>query len=333
MSRVGIQIGATTPAAKLGSIAATAEALGYAEAWLAEDYFEHGGIASVAAALAATDRMPIGLGVVAAAVRHPALTAMEFATLAGIYPGRLMAGIGHGAPGWMDQMGLRPASPMGLLREAATGVRRLLAGEELTKDGEYFRFDRVKLLHPPTDPVPLYFGVHGPASLRLSGEVGDGTLLGWLSTPAYVAWARERIDEGRAKAGRTDHHSLSVLCLLSISEDGAATARQHIGKWLGPMLAAMGKSPQLATSDAGREIAAVVEREGTEALMNGPPDELLSEFVAAGNLETCARTVDRLLAAGADRVVLVPNPAGYRSTADMVDQIRHAAPLVNRSVT
>ena len=73
MSRVGIQIGATTPAAQLGSTTTTAEALGYAEAWLAEDYFEHGGVASVAAALAATERIPIGLGVVAAAVRHPCL--------------------------------------------------------------------------------------------------------------------------------------------------------------------------------------------------------------------------------------------------------------------
>jgi len=331
MSRVGIQIGATTPAAQLGSVAATAEGLGYAEAWLAEDYFEHGGIASVAAALAATDRMPIGLGVVAAPVRHPAVTAMEFATLAGVYPGRLMAGIGHGAPGWMDQMGLRPASPLGLLREAATTVQRLLAGDEVSDDGEYFHFDRIRLLHPPAETVPLYFGVHGPASLRLSGEVADGTLLGWLSTPGYVAWARHRINEGRARTGRQDHHTLSVLCLLSIAEDGAVAARQHIGKWLAPMLAAMGQSPQLTTSDAGREIAALIEEEGPEALADGPPNELLSEFAAAGNLETCAATVDRLLGAGADRVVLVPNPAGYRSSADMVDQIRHAAPLMNRS--
>ena len=100
---------------------------------MAEDYFEHGGVASVAAALAATNRLPIGLGVVAAPVRHPAVTAMEFATLAGVHPGRLMVGIGHGSPGWMDQMGLRPASPLGLLREAATAVRRLLAGEEITE--------------------------------------------------------------------------------------------------------------------------------------------------------------------------------------------------------
>ena len=81
--RLGIQIGATTAPVGLGRIAGLAERLGYGEIWLAEDYFELGGIASVAIALDATDSIPIGLGVVAAAARHPAVTAMEFATLAG----------------------------------------------------------------------------------------------------------------------------------------------------------------------------------------------------------------------------------------------------------
>jgi hypothetical protein len=37
--------------------------------------------------------------------------------------------------------------------------------------------------------------------------------------------------------------------------------------------------------------------------------------------------VRRLLGAGADRIILVPNPAGFRSTAEMVHQIRSAAPI------
>ena len=39
--------------------------------------------------------------------------------------------------------------------------------------------------------------------------------------------------------------------------------------------------------------------------------------------------IDRLLAAGADRVVLVPNPAGFRSTTSMVEQMRTVAPLAS----
>ena len=190
------------------TIAAEAERLGYAELWLAEDYFELGGIAAVSAALAATEALPVGLGVLANRVRHPAVTAMELATLAGIYPGRFMAGLGHGVPDWMGQMGLRPASLLRSLREGASAVRRLLDGEQLIEVGEYSAFDEVRLLHPPTTRLPLYFGVHGPRSLELSGELADGTLLGWFSSPEYVRWARARIDEGRTRVGRTDEHAV-----------------------------------------------------------------------------------------------------------------------------
>jgi alkanesulfonate monooxygenase SsuD/methylene tetrahydromethanopterin reductase-like flavin-dependent oxidoreductase (luciferase family) len=324
---VGIQIGATTSPSEIGNVVAEAERLGYCEIWLAEDYFDLGGIASVATALAATVDIPLGLGVVAAPARHPAVTAMEFATLAGAYPGRFMAGLGHGAPGWVRQMGLQPASPIALLREATEAVRRLLGGGEVDREGEYFRFDHIRLAHSPDRPVPVFLGVHGPASLRLSGELADGTLLGWFSSPGYVRWARQRIDEGRARAGREDSHELAVLCLLSISEEHPEVARHEVGSWAGPMLAGMSASPQVTHSSVGSDLVSLIEGIGEEPL--GIPDAILSDFVAAGDPASCRDAVESLLAAGADRVILVPNPAGFRSTTAMVEQIRAGAGLIH----
>jgi len=323
---VGIQVGATTSPTELGEVVAEAEHLGYSEVWLAEDYFELGGVASAAVALAATEEIPVGLGVVAAAARHPAVTAMEFATLGDAYPGRFMAGLGHGAPGWVQQMGLRASSPLRSLREATGAVRRLLAGAELTRHGDYFRFDQVRLTHPPRSPIPLYLGVHGPASLRLSGEMADGTLLGWFSSPGYVAWARDRINEGRTKAGRTDAHELVALCVLAISEDDPEGDRREVAEWARPMLTAMTGSPQLEASRRGADLVASLEP-GSDASGEALPAALIDEFVAAGDLSTSRAMVDRLLEAGADRVVLVPNPAGLRSTVSMVDQMRTAAAI------
>ena len=325
---VGIQVGATTAPRDLGEVVAEAEQLGFSEIWLAEDYFELGGIASAAIALAATDEIPIGLGVVAAAARHPAVTAMEFATLGTAYPGRLMAGLGHGATGWVRQMGIEATSPLASLREATRAIRQLMAGGELTYDGDFFRFDRIRLIHPPSGAIPLYLGVHGPASLRLSGELADGTLLGWFSSPSYVAWARERIDEGRAKARRNDAHELVALCVSSISNDDPQHARHQIGEWARSMLRAMTDSPQLKVSPMRSELAALPER-GPDASDEPLPAHLLDEFVAAGNAADCVAMIDRLLAAGADRVVLVPNPAGFRSTTSMVEQMRTVAPLAS----
>ena len=238
---------------------------------------------------------------------------MEFATLAGAHPRRLMAGLGHGSPGWVDQMGLRVDSPIGLLREVTTAVRSLLDAESVSRTDEHFAFDRVTLDHPPAERVPLYYGVMGPASLRLSGELADGTLLGWFSSSGYVRWARQRIEEGRARGGVTRPHHLVALCLLSVSESDPAGAREHLARWAAPMVPGMQSSPLLDEAITG----------------TGAPDPELTGFVASGSPEQCASMIRGLLEAGADRVVLVPNPAGRISTEEMIQQMELGAALAS----
>ncbi|MCP3996546.1 MAG: LLM class flavin-dependent oxidoreductase [bacterium] len=327
MGRIGIQIGASTPPSQLVTIARLAEQLDYGEMWFAEDYFELGGIASVATALGATERIPVGLGVVAARVRHPAVAAMELATLGGAHPGRLIAGLGHGAPGWMQQMGLEPESPMGLLREATTAIRRLLDGDSVAEDGVYFKLRDVHLDHPPATRIPLYYGVQGPSSLRLSGELADGTLLGWFSSPGSVAWARERVNEGRTRAGRQGRHKIVALCVLSISSEDPGEVSRTFARWSAPMLQAATRSRSMSSSAEGEELSGWVEKVG-EDLGDKIPLELLRRFAAVGSPDDCARTVSNLLQAGADRVVLVPNPASYRPTAEMVEQMKLAQSIL-----
>ena len=66
-----------------------------------EDCFKESGIASATAALAWTSRIRVGIGLLPVPLRNVALTAMELATLERMFPGRLIAGIGHGVqPGW-----------------------------------------------------------------------------------------------------------------------------------------------------------------------------------------------------------------------------------------
>ena len=80
--------------------------------WLIEDCFYTGGVSLAAAALAVTDRLQVGLGILPAVARNAAVTAMEIATLCGLGPGRVLPGIGHGVQEWMEQMGARTPSPL-----------------------------------------------------------------------------------------------------------------------------------------------------------------------------------------------------------------------------
>lgn len=179
-----------------------AEGAGVPELWLWEDCFRESAYASVAAALAWTKDLRIGLGITPIPLRNVTVTAMEIATIERMFPGRFYPGLGHGVLPWMAQAGVRADSPMTLMREYVPVLRSLLAGEEVTVSGRYVTVDKVRLEWPLETAPPVYAAGVGPKTLALTGEVADGTI---LVSGLSVAEVRERvrmIGEARAAAGR-----------------------------------------------------------------------------------------------------------------------------------
>jgi 5,10-methylenetetrahydromethanopterin reductase len=175
--RVGIVFRPQLPPERLREFVASAEAAGLDDVWLWEDCFLEGGLTSAAAALAGTSSVRVGLGLMPAPLRNPALAAMEIATLARLFPGRFVPAAGHGVLPWMDQVGARVASPMTLLREWVTAVRSLLHGDTVTVRGQYVRLNHVALDWPPAPAPPLLLGARGPRTVALAGEIADGLVL------------------------------------------------------------------------------------------------------------------------------------------------------------
>src|SRR5260370_27883119 len=89
-----------------------AERAGFGSAWIMEAYSHPGAYALAAAAAAVTERLTIGLGVVNPYTRHPALLAMETATLADIAPRRVVLRLrAGGRRGVEDPMANPPPPP------------------------------------------------------------------------------------------------------------------------------------------------------------------------------------------------------------------------------
>src|SRR5258708_26859078 len=80
-SPVGLVLGSVLAPERLQETGRTGEKLGFGRVWMAEDYYFTGGISGAAAVLSATERIPVGLGIVSAVARHPALLGMEIATM------------------------------------------------------------------------------------------------------------------------------------------------------------------------------------------------------------------------------------------------------------
>ncbi|MCW6009389.1 LLM class flavin-dependent oxidoreductase [Micromonospora sp. CPCC 205371] len=185
------------PPERLRSVARAADEAGLDELWLWEDCFWESGIATASAALAWTERLRVGVGLLPVPLRNVALTAMEAATLHRLFPGRVDIAVGHGVQDWMAQVGARVESPMTLLREYTIALRALLRGEEVSTQGRYVRLDKVALAWPPDHAPAVYMGAVGPRTLRLAGETADGTILTGGTPPDAVRRARALIDDGR----------------------------------------------------------------------------------------------------------------------------------------
>ena len=194
MTTVGAIFLPQNPPERLPAVARAADRAGLDELWLWEDCFLNSGVAAASAALAVTGRLKIGIGILPVPFRNVALTAMEIATLHRLFGDRPIVGVGHGVQEWMAQVGARPASPLTLLREYVTALRRLLAGETVTTRGRYVNLDEVRLDWPPASAPELLVGATGPKSLELSGELATGTILTGGTSPDGVRAALGRID-------------------------------------------------------------------------------------------------------------------------------------------
>src|SRR4029077_8687077 len=145
----------TQPPERIGAVAAAADAAGLGQLWVWEDCFKESGIATATAMLATTSRVTVAIGLLPVPLRNVALTAMELATLSRLFPGRLMAGVGHGVLDWMGRVDARVESPMTRLREYTAALYALLHGETVTTRGRYVNLDAVALDWPPAVVPPL----------------------------------------------------------------------------------------------------------------------------------------------------------------------------------
>ncbi|MET9001423.1 LLM class flavin-dependent oxidoreductase [Amycolatopsis sp. NPDC004169] len=292
---VGVRINREQPPSKLRDLARQAEDAGLDELWLVEDCFWAAGVTTVATALAVTSTIKVGIGVLPAVARNPAIAAMEIAALAELHPDRLIAGFGHGVASWMRQIGAYPESPLAALEETLVAVRRLLAGERVSMDGRHVRLDEVELVFPPASPPPLVAGVRRPKSLAVAGAAADGTILAEPAPPEFVRTALEGI-------AATGPHAVVSYNWLALGD--RERARKTVAESLTP-----GSRVQVEGLPFAGELLALLDSSSTvDELAAGLRPEWIDRLAICGELDECAAAVRALHEAGSGSVVLLPLP-------------------------
>lgn len=295
--RLGIMLSGTRPIPETISIAQRAEASGFADIWISEDYFERGAFTIASAVASSTETLQIGIGVVNPWTRHPMLTAMEFAALNEIANGRALLGIGASNRVWIqDRCGITFHTPLQCIEESTQIIRTALTGEHVSVEGQHFAVD-AKLSFNPTHKDPaIYIGAKGPKALNLTGRIGNGALLSLLSSSEYISWARRQ-------CGPTLDTAAYVLA--ACSPDDRHSARSNVQYTLSRFLGVHGDhkitrmsgiDPELATEFHDRWLAG----DPAEELIN---DKMIDTFAVAGNTMDCVNRLEQLADAGLDSAV------------------------------
>jgi F420-dependent oxidoreductase-like protein len=162
------------------------EALGFGAVWMA-NIFSFDAITALTLVGRATKRIALGTAVVPTYPRHPTALAQQALTAASATGNRFHLGIGLSHQVVIENMlGFSYAKPARHMREYLAVLCPLLRGETANVDGEEYRVHGVTIAVPGAKQVPVIVAALGPAMLKLTGELADGTTT-WMVGPKTMA--------------------------------------------------------------------------------------------------------------------------------------------------
>lgn len=268
--------------------------LGYTDLWSSEAGGQDG-FTPLALAAAWAPEMRLGIAIIPAFTRGPALLAQSVASLAEAAPGRFVMGLGTSSNVIVGNWnGIPFEEPYKRVRDSVKFLRKALAGEKVDEEFDTFSVKGFRLqMNPLTHQPPILVAALRQGMLRLAGRVGDGAILNWLSAED-VKTVAPYVHEG----GDGKEIVARLFVIPTADRDKArAIARRGIAAYLNvPVYAAfhewLGRGERLAAMwdhwKAGDRKAAL------EAI----PDDIVDEIVIHGSPDECREHVERYREAG-----------------------------------
>jgi len=251
--------------------------------------------------------------------RHPAVLASLAHTLEEIAPSRVLLTL---APGFLAvrNIGHRRAR-VDELRDAVVVIKRLLAGEEVTFEGQATRLRNVS-----DAPTPIYLLAAGPRMVELASEVADGVFLMTGLDPRSHALARRHLEAGAQRAGR-ELNDFGVIHIVTMALEGdGPDPLKWPQSWLAPghpWIAYPSRANLYWLREAGLDLADDVQPGDID---DEKAARICDAFGLFGTAEHCA---DRLLRAVAEsdikRVFIFPahtQASGYEMPEREVEAFR-----------
>ena len=278
--------------------------LGYTDLWSSEAGGQDG-FTPLAMAAAWAPEVRLGVAIIPAYTRGPALLAMSVASLAEAAPGRFVMGIGSSSDVIVERWnGIPFEEPYQQVQAMVRFLRKSLAGDKVDEDFGRFRVrgfrSGVKIEQQP----PILIAALRQGMLRLAGREGDGAILNWLSADDVLQVVPH------VHAGGDGKEIVARIFVLPTEDRATALAigRRAVAAYLNvPVYAAfhewLGRGDQLAGMwkawKEGDRAAAV------EAI----PEEVVDALIVNGSPEACREHIQRYVKNGVDSLPACNNPS------------------------
>ena len=294
--------------------------LGYTDVWTAESDGADG-LTPLALAAAWAPELRLGVAILPAFTRGPALMAQSAGALADAAPGRFALGVGASSNVIVERWnGIPFAEPYERTRDTVRFLKRALAGEKVTETYGTFSVDGFRCGVVPEQRPPILVAALREGMLRLAGREGDGAIINWLSAGDVATVAP--IVQAAAGGGAPEIVARIFVCPSTDADAVRAQARRAIAAYLNvPVYRAfhhwIGRADDLQPMwDAW---AGGDRRRALEVI----PDHVVDELFVHGAPEACREHIQRYVDNGVDTPAL--SVMGFAGV-DPMEAVRALAP-------
>ncbi len=273
--------------------------LGYTDVWSSEADGADG-FTPLALAAAWAPELRLGVAIIPAFTRGPAVLAQSAAALADAAPGRFVMGIGSSSNVIVERWnGIPFEEPYKRTRDAVRFVKAALTGEKITERYDTFEVNGFRCGVVPEQPPPILVAALREGMLKMAGREADGAIINWLSAEDVqkVAPIVHAQGDGKEIVARI------FVCPSEDADKVREQARFAIAAYLNvPVYAAfhqwLGRGDRLRGMwDAWQ----AGDRKGALAAID---DDVVDELIIHGSPAECREHVQRYVDAGVDTPAL-----------------------------
>ncbi len=279
--------------------------LGYSDFWSSEADGTDGFTPLTLASQWVPD-VRLGIAIVPAFTRGPALMAQQVASICEAAPGRFVMGIGSSSNVIVERWnGIAFEKPYQHTRDMTRFLRTALTGEKVKAEYETFAVNGFTLRRPPEQQPPILIAALREGMLRLAGREGDGAIINWLAADDVPTVTPH------VHAGGPDKEIVAriFVCPNPDADTVRASARFAIAAYLNvPVYAAFHE--WLGRGDRLGDMWKHWSNGDRKAALASIPDSVVDELVVHGTPEQCREHIDRYHDQGVSTSAIAIMPFG-----------------------